>query len=38
MPQDYNVVYTAYDEFGKNFLEDTTSFIRRDKSKQIQLY
>ena len=38
MPQDYNVVYMTYDEFGDSFMEDVTNVSKLIGSKQIELY
>lgn len=38
IPQDYNVVYMTYDEFGDSFLEDVTNILVLNHSKQIELY
>ena len=38
MPQDYNIIYKTYDEFGEDSLEDVTNILVFNHSKQIQLY
>ena len=38
MPQDYEVVFLTYDEFGDSFMEDVTNLAELKGSKQIELY
>ena len=38
MPQDYEVVFLTYDEFGDGFLEAVTNLSKFKDSKKVELY